>query len=32
MMTQVHVANIADPFAADLGMSMLGQPTVNLMS
>ena len=32
MMTQVHVANIADPFAADLGMSMLGQPAVNLMS
>ena len=31
MMTQVHVANISDPFALDFGSSFLGSETENLM-
>ena len=31
MMTQVHVANISDPFAMDYGSSFLGIETENLM-
>ncbi len=31
MMTQVHVANISDPFAMDYGSSFLGVQTENLM-
>ena len=31
MMTQVHVANISDPFAMDYGSSFLGVETENLM-
>jgi 3-hydroxy-9,10-secoandrosta-1,3,5(10)-triene-9,17-dione monooxygenase len=31
MMTQVHVANISDPFAMDYGSSFLGVESENLM-
>ena len=31
MMTQVHVANISDPFSSNYGSSMLGLESENLM-
>jgi 3-hydroxy-9,10-secoandrosta-1,3,5(10)-triene-9,17-dione monooxygenase len=31
MMTQVHVANISDPYSSDYGSSILGIETQNLM-
>jgi len=30
-MTQVHVANISDPYSSDYGSSILGIETQNLM-